>query len=150
MFLAASDSQESSGEKIDRESYELAFRGIQRTPVRAFDRGQRNKILDSVLWSLSSTNLIGSMVPDHIGLLIEYISSCKDPSRVLFVTHKDSTKGPLKHFPVEESPLLVLVRRLDRDQGSMSKVLAMKALKRLGDSTLRYEIRVFQVSSFAD
>lgn len=66
------------------------------------------------------------------------------------MTHKDLTKGAVKQFPVEESPLLGLVRRLDRDQGSMSKVLAMKALKRLGDSTLRYEIRVFQVSSFAD
>lgn len=141
MFLAASDLQEPRRQVTDRENYELAFYGIQRTPVRAFDRGQRNKILDSVLRSLTSINLHTSVSLDHINLLIEYLSLCNNPSRVLSMIQKDSTEEPLKLFPVEKSPLLELVRRLDRDQGEMSKIPLMKALRRLGHLTLRYETR---------
>lgn len=145
MFLAASDFQESSFQRIDEESYELAFRGIQRTPVRAFDRGQRNKILDSVLRSITSTTLTTSMILDHISLLIEYLSVYNNPSRILCVIHEDVTDGTPKQSPVDESPLLELVCRLDRDQGSMSKISVIKALKRLVHSTLRYEIIIFQI-----
>lgn len=137
-FLAASDFQESSRQIVDMENYELAFWGIQHTPARAFDRGQRNRILDGVLRSATSTNLTPSMILDHIGLLIEYIGFGNNPSRVLCVMQKDSTEEPPKRFPMEESsPLLELVRRLDLDHVSASKTPAMKALKRLAQSTLR-------------
>lgn len=142
VFLAASDVH---GQILDAESYDLAFGGIRRTPVRAFDRGQRNRILDGILGSISSTNLTTSMILDHVGVLIEYIGCCNNLSRVLCVVQKDFTRGSLQEFPVEQSPLLELVRRLDRDQVSASKMPALKALKKLGHSTLRYGIIISRV-----
>lgn len=140
MFLAASNVQESSRQRIDGESYELAFRGIQRTPVRAYDRGKRNNILDGLLRSLTSTDLSTTMITDHISLFIEYVNSCNNPLRVLCAIHKDSAEGPVKQFPAEESPLLALVYRLDREPGLMSTIAALRALKRLVQCTLRYGI----------
>ncbi|MCJ1462635.1 hypothetical protein MMC07_001237 [Pseudocyphellaria aurata] len=137
VFLAASNFQGSSRQRIDGESYELAFRGIQRTPVRAYDRGKRNKILDGLLRSLTSAELSTTMITDHISLLIEYICSCNNPFRVLFAIHKNSAEGPVKQLPADESPLLALVHRLDGEPGLMSTIVAMRALKRLVQCTLR-------------
>lgn len=109
--------------------------------MHTFRRWQRRKILDGVLRVVTGKKLRnGTMIVDHITLLIQYTTISKDPSELLNARHEESQEEALKGCPSDKIPLLNLVHKLDIDKDPITSMSALVAIRTLTDITLRYDI----------
>lgn len=123
---------------FDIKQYEIAFFSIQRTPVPAFERDQRNRICRRILQVLLEKSLPTSApLEDHIALLTGYLSTSHRFQSLLISTKGNEIfEGQPTGTRIDRVPLISLAQKLDSE--GETEISSLVAFGRLVCHFFRY------------